>query len=59
MIENRPEINWSRIIIMLALLISLAFNYIYSKDNRFLQHRYDLIAHNFLDDFIGYDYCDR
>ena len=49
---------WKRVVLILALGISIVFNYILYKDNQFLTLRHDIMEAGFVDDYLGYNYCE-
>lgn len=47
-----------RIVLLLLLAISLAFNYILASDNAYMDTQFRLMKHEFIEDVVGYNYCD-
>lgn len=44
---------------MILLAISLVFNYILKSDNDFMNQEFSKMRHEFIEDVVGYNYCDR
>lgn len=51
--------DWSRIFLLIALALSLAFNVVLYKDNAFMTGEFLKMKHNFIEDVVGYNYCDK
>lgn len=49
---------WRRVTLILLLSVSLWFNYMLYRDNVYLQLRHDVMEQGFIDDYLGYNYCD-
>jgi hypothetical protein len=48
-----------RIVLMILLALSLAFNYILYSDNSYMNEQFQLMKHEFIEDVVGYNYCDK
>lgn len=49
---------WKRVILILFLGMSLVLNYILYRDNQFLTLRHDIMEAGFVEDYVGYNYCE-
>lgn len=46
-----------RIVLLIALILSLFFNYMLYQDQQHSEFQMRLMKHNLIEDVIGYDYC--
>ena len=47
-----------RILLAFALFLSLVFNYILYQDQQYSEQQMMLMRHEFIEDVVGYNYCD-
>lgn len=51
------DIHLGRLLLEIALIVSLVFNYILWADQKHSEFQMRLMKQNFVEDVVGYDYC--
>lgn len=54
---HTPEV-WKRAVLEFIILVLLAIIYMGWTDYNYMLQQNKLMTHNFIDDVVGYNYCD-